>query len=335
MGAALAVAMSSAAALVAAEAAVRTGTSAPVAALTVLVALSWAEPLAALATAAGQVPVLRDRGRAVAGLLVDRGPAEPGMPATGESDIGGQRSGRGEDRAREAPAGSAVVDVLLLERAAARHPGAAAPVWTDLGLCARRGQTVGVVGPSGSGKSTLLSVLLGLLPPAAGRLDLLTADEAASGVRPAGPLPPVDRLRRVAWTPQDALVFDSTVRGNLALARDPAQAPTDAELQAAVDRVGLGDWLAAQPDGLDARVGPGGRRMSGGQRQRLAVARALLAGADVVLLDEPTAHLGQDEGHALIADLRRALADTVAVTVTHDEAIVADVDVLVRLPRES
>lgn len=360
LGAALAVAVSSAAALAAADAAVRTGTAAPAAALAVLIALSWAEPLAALATAAGQVPVLLQRGRAVAPLLAGDAPAGDTTireATTGPARPGGDRQAGADRRRRDgdAPEGSAVVDVLLLEGAAARHPGAAAPVWTGLDLHARRGETVGVVGPSGSGKSTLLSVLLGLLPPAEGRYALLTAAEAAgdaaagdggddtgrsgrsedasNAAAAAAHRPPADRLRRVAWTPQEALVFDSTVRGNLALARDPGHAPDDAELTDALRRVGLGGWLAAQPEGLDARVGPGGRRLSGGQRQRLAVARALLAGADVVLLDEPTAHLGRDEGHALMRDLAEGLAGTIAVTVTHDEALVADADVVLRLGR--
>ena len=78
-------------------------------------------------------------------------------------------------------------------------------------------------------------------------------------------------------------------------------------------------------------MGSGGHVLSGGQRQRLAVARALVARADVVLLDEPTAHVGQDEALALMADLRRALADRVLVIVTHDDRLVADADVHVRL----
>ena len=82
--------------------------------------------------------------------------------------------------------------------------------------------------------------------------------------------------------------------------------------------VGLTPLLARLDRGLDTPVGPGGAFLSGGERQRLAVARTLLTGADIVLLDEPTAHLDADAGRALLAELRRGLADRTVVLVTHN-----------------
>ena len=216
---------------------------------------------------------------------------------------------------------------LRLSEAAFAHPGAA-PLWTDLELDLAPGDVAVVTGPSGSGKSTLLAVLLGFLPLTAGRYTLETVPPTP---QPDPVRPDATALARVAWTPQDALIFDSTARGNLALARGVADAPSDAELTAALELVGLGPWLAAAPQGLDTRVGPGGQRLSGGQRQRLAVARALVARADVVLLDEPTAHVDADEARALITDLRRALADRIVVIVTHDGRLLEDGDVPVRV----
>ena len=90
-------------------------------------------------------------------------------------------------------------------------------------------------------------------------------------------------------------------------------------MRAALTAAGLGGLLAALPHGLDTQVGAGGTSLSGGERRRLAAARALLADRDVVLLDEPTAHLDPPTADALLADLRLALAGRVVVCVTHDE----------------
>ena len=132
----------------------------------------------------------------------------------------------------------------------------------------------------------------------------------------------------------DAAAVDAVApRGNLLLARDRGDRPSDAELRAALERVGLGPFLAELPEGLGTRVGPGGAHLSGGQRQRVAVARALLTRADVVLLDEPTAHLDAPAARSLLADLRQGLADRVVVLVTHHLADgVAGTDARVRLP---
>lgn len=192
-------------------------------------------------------------------------------------------------------------------------------VLQEFSLQATTGDFVVVTGPSGAGKSTLLAVLLGFLAPQTGTYQLTTDEPDA-----------VSALQHVAWTPQEAYLFDSTLRSNLALARDPSRRPTDQELTTVLQTVGLGDWLASAPQGLDTRLGPSGHFLSGGQRQRVAVARALLANADVVLLDEPTAHLGADEAADLIHDLKLALHDKIAVMVTHDQRF-ADAGVPVHL----
>jgi ATP-binding cassette subfamily C protein CydCD len=182
-----------------------------------------------------------------------------------------------------------------------------------------------VTGPSGSGKSTLLSVLMAALRPASGEYVL------GDGRRPVptGRLTRADVQAAVAWCPQDAHVFDATVRANLALARPRGElAGPDGEqaMRTALTAAGLGPLLADLPAGLDTPVGAGGASLSGGERRRLAVARALLADRDVVLLDEPTAHLDPPTGAALVADLRRALAGRLVVCVTHDPAVAGERD---------
>jgi ATP-binding cassette subfamily C protein CydCD len=135
---------------------------------------------------------------------------------------------------------------------------------------------------------------------------------------------------RMAWCPQEGHLFDSTIRGNLLLARARDDRPADAELTRALELVGLGEFE------LDLRVGPGGSHLSGGERQRLAVARTLLTRADVVLLDEPTAHLDEASAERLMANLREALSDRIVVLVTHhpSERRVGDARLLLgRLPQ--
>jgi ATP-binding cassette subfamily C protein CydCD len=183
-------------------------------------------------------------------------------------------------------------------------------VFQGLSAEAAKGEWLVVAGPSGSGKTTLLAVLLGFLEPRSG-------DVAAVG--------------RVAWCPQESHLFDSTVRGNLAVARERGKAPDDGELWAVLERVGLADHVRGLPGGLDARIGSRGAELSGGQRQRLAVARTLVAEAAVVLLDEPTAHLDPEAAQELITVLHSALADRTVVMVTHRASELRDGDRLLRL----
>jgi ATP-binding cassette subfamily C protein CydCD len=166
-----------------------------------------------------------------------------------------------------------------------------------------------IEGPSGSGKSTLLSVILGAGDADAGAV-------LADGI----PLTELDSAawrRRVAWCPQDAHVFDSTIRGNLLIGRPRAVGVTDEEMADVLGRVGLAPLLRQLDEGLDARVGARGGALSGGERQRLAVARALLSDADILLLDEPTAHLDEATAAAMMADIRRATGDRIVVLVSH------------------
>jgi ATP-binding cassette, subfamily C, bacterial CydCD len=129
-------------------------------------------------------------------------------------------------------------------------------------------------------------------------------------------------------------VFAASIRANLALAapRGALAGPDgEARMRAALAAAGLSGLLAGLPDGLDTPVGAGGSALSGGERRRLAAARALLADRDVVLLDEPTTHLDPPTARALVRDLRAALAGRVVVCVTHDDELERPGDTLVRL----
>jgi ABC-type multidrug transport system fused ATPase/permease subunit len=179
---------------------------------------------------------------------------------------------------------------------------------------------VALVGPSGAGKTTVTNLLLRFLDPDGGRVTLAgrdLRDYRAEDVR-----------RQFALAGQDAHLFDSTIRANLLLAKPDA---TDDELRAALDRARLTDWIASLPAGLDTLVGEEGARMSGGQRQRLVLARALLADAPVLLLDEPTAHLDPGTAERLMDDVLDATEGRTVLLITHRTEGLDRMDEVVRL----
>ncbi len=189
----------------------------------------------------------------------------------------------------------------------------------DLDLVA--GRTVAVVGRSGTGKSTLADVLLRFAPYQGGSVTL-------DGVEISDLCG--DEYRRViGLVSQDAHIFDTTLEENLRLARRDA---TPAELRGALSRARLLDWTEGLPDGLATRVGTRGASISGGQRQRLALARALLAEFPVLVVDEPGEHLDTPTADALVADLLDTTAGQAVLLITHrlagleavDEVIVLD-----------
>ncbi|MGI8405988.1 MAG: ATP-binding cassette domain-containing protein [Thermomicrobiales bacterium] len=141
--------------------------------------------------------------------------------------------------------------------------------------------------------------------------------------------------KRIAWCPQEAHLFDPSLRANLLLARSRGDAPSIDELNQVLARVGLGELLADLPDGLETRIGPQGSFLSGGQRQRVAVARTLLTKADVLLIDEPTAHLDQETADALMDDLRAGLREKIRVMVTHDRRDILPGDERIELGRSA
>ena len=193
---------------------------------------------------------------------------------------------------------------------------AEAPCVRGLDLDLAPGSRLAVVGPSGSGKSTLLATLAGLLAPLGGEV----SSDAAS-LREA-----------VTMFAEDGHVFATTLRENLRVVRGDL---TDEEALAALAAVGLDDWLATLPHGLDTMLGPDGTTVSGGERRRLLLARAVVRRGPVLLLDEPTEHLDTARGDALLAalltpgDESLVPASSTVVVVTHrPEAVPADTPVL-------
>ena len=176
------------------------------------------------------------------------------------------------------------------------------------------GEVLALVGPSGSGKSSLLHGLAGFIQPQAGTIRLFG--------QPPG-------QQAVAWMGQRAFLIKGSWADNLRLAAPEA---TPAAMQQALAAVGLSALLAAQPQGLDSPLGEGGRGLSGGQAQRLALARVWLSKAQLVLLDEPTASL-DEQSEAEVIDALQALASSgrTLIVATHHPALMQMANRVVRL----
>lgn len=198
------------------------------------------------------------------------------------------------------------VAALALEDIRLRYPRSDVDVLRIERLQLRPGEVVAVSGPVGSGKSTLLRLLAGLLAPSDGRV-LINGLEARQ-------VSPADWRAHVCWVGQDSVLFRGSLRDNLLLA---APQVSDERLVQVLRLCGLDRLAALHPQGLDMPLGEAGQALSGGQRQWVALARALLANAPVLLLDEPTSAMDMAGEHALLERLRPELQGRLVVIATH------------------
>ena len=267
-------------------------------AVLVLTALAAFEIVAPLPGAAARLGMVRAAGERLFGLL----DVPPAVRARAE-----ERKRRGCDEQRRVRCVASGRAGLRVQGPARRY-GPDEPWALDgLDLDLEPGRRVAVVGPSGAGKSTLAEVLFRFRDPDAGTVALDGVDVASRDP---------DHTRRVlSGMPQDPHVFAATLRDNLLLARPGC---SDDELWEVLRRVRLADDVAVLPDGLGTEVGPQGARLSGGMRGRLALARALLADPEVLVLDEPTTHLDPDTRDAVLDDILAATAGRTVLLVTHD-----------------
>ncbi|MFF3582331.1 ABC transporter ATP-binding protein [Streptomyces mirabilis] len=196
-----------------------------------------------------------------------------------------------------------------------RYPGADRESLHDVTFTAGPGELVIVTGPSGAGKSTLSKLLTRFYDPTAGVVCL-------DGV----PLPDMslEFLREnVALLPQETLILHGTIRENIECGR-PGASQADIE-RAATDAVAH-DFISALPDGYDTEIAPGTATLSGGQLQRIAIARAMLRAAPVLVLDEPTAGLDSIAARRVVQPLRRLMAGRTTIMITHDLSLAPDAD---------
>jgi ATP-binding cassette subfamily C protein/ATP-binding cassette subfamily C protein CydD len=186
------------------------------------------------------------------------------------------------------------------------YPGRERPALDDINLTIRPGEHILLTGPSGAGKSSLLALLLGFVTPGSGTVVAGGTDLARI---------PADRwLPQIAWVPQHPHLFATTVAGNIALGQPGARRP---EIAAAARLAGADGFIRRLPRGYDTVLTEGGRDLSAGQRQKIALARAFLRRAPVLLLDEPTAHLDPASADLVMTAIETQMADRTVVIVTH------------------
>ncbi|PZF79433.1 thiol reductant ABC exporter subunit CydD [Jiangella anatolica] len=220
----------------------------------------------------------------------------------------------GGSAAPDAAAGVRFEDVTV------RYPGRDEAALDGVSLALAPGERVALVGPSGAGKSTLVNVLLGLVPPTSGRVlaggvDLATSDLEAW-------------RRQLAWVPQRPHLFARTVAENIRLGRPDA---TDDEVVRAATLAHADEFVRRLPQGYETPLGERGAGLSAGQRQRIALARAFLRDAPLLLLDEPTAGLDAGSEAVVVEATARLMAGRTVLVVAHRPAMVLDAGRVVTL----
>jgi ATP-binding cassette, subfamily C, bacterial CydD len=195
---------------------------------------------------------------------------------------------------------------IVFEGVTVAYPGRSRPALDDVSLTIRPGDYVVVTGASGAGKSSLLAALLRFATPASGTVSIGGADLARI---------PADRWRQqIAWVPQQPHLFAATVAGNIALGQPDARRQ---DVVAAARLAGADEFIRRLDHGYDTVLTEGGRTLSAGQRQKLALARAFLRRAPILLLDEPTAHLDPASARHLLSVIQTGQAGRTVVLVTH------------------
>jgi len=186
------------------------------------------------------------------------------------------------------------------------YPGEELPALRDLSFSVKKGDHIALVGPSGAGKSTLLHLLMGFYTPDKGQI---LVDS-----HPLSEIDPRQWHLQVAWVPQEPTLFHDTVAANLRLAAPDA---SQRELQAAARAAHLDHVITALPDGYQTVIGEEGTKLSGGEAQRLALARAVLQDAPLLILDEPTSQMDPLTERQLFDSTRKLMAGRTVITIAH------------------
>ena len=213
---------------------------------------------------------------------------------------------------------------LAFEHVGFQHQSATSPAVSDLSFEVRRGETIAFVGPSGAGKSTLVKLLVGLYPPASGRIlynDMTSTEIDLDGLR-----------ERIGFVTQDTQLFSGTIRENLLFVRPDA---TDEQCLAALRSAACENLLARAAQGLDTVIGEGGVKVSGGEKQRLSIARALLRRPHLLVFDEATSSLDSLTEEGIVDTIRGVAArrDAITILIAHRLSTILHADRIYVLER--
>jgi thiol reductant ABC exporter CydD subunit len=292
-------------------------------ALTVLVLTpEFYRPLRALGAAFHAGMSGRESGRRIAELLTTspsaEGPTAPLPVSPRAPGAIAARSGRGSLGIR-------------FDHVSYTYPGRVCPALPDLTLVIDRGETVALVGPSGAGKSTVARLLLRFAEPTAGSIHVeyaVASGDVGRRVSELAGIPHDEWRQQLAWVPQRPHLFHGSILENLLVARPDA---TIDEAAAALRLAHADEFVAELPGGMHTSVGEHGARLSGGEAQRLALARAFLRDAPLVVLDEPTAEL-DPETERLVSDaIARLRRGRTVLLIAHRLTTVRDADRIVLL----
>lgn len=203
--------------------------------------------------------------------------------------------------------GAVFSDSVVIDDISYRYPDGTANVLDGISITIKHGDSIAFVGPSGAGKSTMADIILGLLKPQSGHILMDGIDIATNRVMWS---------RNVGFVPQSVYLLDDTVRRNVAFGHADDEID-DADVWKALDQAQMKDYIESLPDGLDTQVGERGVRFSGGQAQRIAIARALFTDPQILILDEATSALDNETESAIMDAVNHLKGRKTMIIIAH------------------